>query len=93
MSGIRKRKPAHWRAPEVVILVRALHRLGVRRKLIMAMTGISDTCITGYVTRSERHRIAQEIAQPNSADLMAAAVQLARYVAGERAPREHVKGG
>lgn len=93
MSAVRKRKPAHWRAPEIVILVRALHRLGVRRKLIMAMTGISSTCITGYVTRSERHRIAQEIAQPNGADLIDAAVQLAKYVAGERAPREHVSDG
>lgn len=81
LDGIRNRKPAHWRAPEIVILIRALHKLGVRRKVIMAMTGVSETGITHYVTQSKKHQLRQNIAQPGDADLMDAAVKLAHFTA------------
>lgn len=77
-----RRKPSHWRSPETVILVRALYALGVKRKCIMRMTGVSDTGITHYVTFAKKHRTHQHIAQPGEADIMDAAQKLALHVIG-----------
>lgn len=85
-----RRKPAHWRAPETILLVRALHALGVRRAVIMRMTGVSDTAITSYVTRIPKHRIRQKIASPGRADILDAAERLVLHYLEDRAPREHV---
>ena len=87
LDGIRNRKPSHWCAPETVILIRALHKLGVRRKRIMEMTGISDSGITSYVTRYEKHRVRQTIRKPHPQDLREAAERLAEFVVNNIDPR------
>lgn len=80
-----RKKPAHWLAPKCVMLVRALAMLQVKRKTIARITGVSDTGITHYITRIEKHRTREDVGQPGEGDLREAARLLAEHVIRERA--------
>jgi hypothetical protein len=79
-----RRKPAHWHAPEIIMLVRSLHKLGVRPKVIRRMTGVSGTPLVSFCARAGKHQIKQQVGWPGNEDLREAAMKLAAFVIAGR---------